>query len=41
MSLELRRFEGEVAEILVRCSAGTYIRSIAHDLGQASVVAQC
>jgi tRNA pseudouridine55 synthase len=34
-SLELRRFEGEMAEILVRCSAGTYIRSIAHDLGQA------
>ena len=24
-----------MAEILVRCSAGTYIRSIAHDLGQA------
>lgn len=34
-SLELRRFENSVAEILVRCSAGTYIRSIAHDLGQA------
>jgi tRNA pseudouridine55 synthase len=34
-SLELRRFEGDTAEILVRCSAGTYIRSIAHDLGQA------
>ncbi len=34
-SLELRRFEKGVAEILVRCSAGTYIRSIAHDLGQA------
>jgi tRNA pseudouridine55 synthase len=33
-SLELRRFEGDVAEILVRCSAGTYIRSIAHDVGQ-------
>jgi tRNA pseudouridine55 synthase len=33
-SLELRRFEDNVAEILVRCSAGTYIRSIAHDLGQ-------
>src|SRR5690242_10494667 len=32
-SLELRRFEGVVAEILVRCSAGTYIRSIAHNLG--------
>jgi tRNA pseudouridine55 synthase len=34
-SLELRCFEGNVLEILVRCSAGTYIRSIAHDLGQA------
>jgi tRNA pseudouridine55 synthase len=34
-SLELRRFANGEAEILVRCSAGTYIRSIAHDLGQA------
>ncbi|MFL6448577.1 MAG: tRNA pseudouridine(55) synthase TruB [Bryobacteraceae bacterium] len=33
-SLELRSFENNVAEILVRCSAGTYIRSIAHYLGQ-------
>src|SRR3954447_21586029 len=30
--LELRHFEGKTAEILVRCSGGTYIRSIAHDL---------
>jgi tRNA pseudouridine55 synthase len=33
-SLELRQLEPGSAEILVRCSAGTYIRSIAHDLGQ-------
>jgi len=33
-SLELRRLDGNTAEILVRCSAGTYIRSIAHDLGE-------
>lgn len=34
-SLELHAFKNGVAEILIRCSAGTYIRSIAHDLGQA------
>ena len=34
-SLELRGLDSGQAEILVRCSAGTYIRSIAHDLGQA------
>jgi tRNA pseudouridine55 synthase len=33
-SLELRQLNAGAAEILVRCSAGTYIRSIAHDLGQ-------
>lgn len=33
--LELRNVEPDCAEILVRCSAGTYIRSIAHDWGQA------
>ena len=33
-SLELRNVEPGFAEVLVRCSAGTYIRSIAHDLGQ-------
>jgi tRNA pseudouridine55 synthase len=31
--LTLRSFEGDRATIFVRCSAGTYIRSIAHDLG--------
>lgn len=34
-ALELRAVQGNTAEILVRCSAGTYIRSIAHDLGKA------
>ena len=33
--IELLRFEGEAAEIEVRCGKGTYIRSIAHDLGAA------
>ena len=34
--LELVRFSetGQVAEVLVKCSKGTYIRSIAHDLGE-------
>ena len=27
--------EGDMASLLVRCSAGTYVRSIAHELGQA------
>ena len=27
--------EGDTASLLVRCSAGTYVRSIAHELGQA------
>jgi len=27
-------FDSQTAEILIRCSKGTYIRSIAHDLGQ-------
>ncbi len=31
--LVLRSFEGDRARIGVRCSAGTYIRSIAHELG--------
>ena len=31
--LTLRSFEADRASIFVRCSAGTYIRSIAHDLG--------
>ncbi len=33
--IDLLRFEGELAEIEVRCGKGTYIRSIAHDLGAA------
>ena len=34
--IELKNFDEELqtAEILVKCSKGTYIRSIAHDLGQ-------
>ena len=31
--LTLRSVDGDRASIFVRCSAGTYIRSIAHDLG--------
>lgn len=33
-SLELCEFNGETASVRVVCSAGTYLRSIAHDLGQ-------
>jgi tRNA pseudouridine55 synthase len=33
--IELLACEGETAEIEVRCGKGTYIRSIAHDLGAA------
>jgi len=32
--LEVRGLEGDKLAILVSCSAGTYIRSIAHDLGR-------
>lgn len=32
--LELEEFDGVRARVRVRCSAGTYLRSIAHDLGQ-------
>ena len=32
--LALLRVEGPVACLRVRCSAGTYVRSLAHDLGQ-------
>lgn len=34
--IELKHFDPELqqAEILIKCSKGTYIRSIAHDLGQ-------
>lgn len=34
-SIELVSLEGPDARIIVRCSAGTYMRSIAHDLGKA------
>jgi len=33
--LDIIRVSGSVAEFRVRCSAGTYLRSIAHDLGAA------
>ncbi len=33
-ALELVEFDGVRARIRVRCSTGTYLRSIAHDLGQ-------
>lgn len=34
--IDLKSFDSEnqIAEILIKCSKGTYIRSIAHDLGQ-------
>jgi len=34
-SLEVLRIDGCEAEVRVHCSAGTYLRSIAHDAGQA------
>lgn len=33
-SLELDSFDGVTARISLRCSSGTYVRAIAHDLGQ-------
>ncbi|MBZ5609150.1 MAG: tRNA pseudouridine(55) synthase TruB [Acidobacteriia bacterium] len=33
-ALELVEFDGTRARVRVRCSAGTYLRSIAHELGQ-------
>ncbi len=33
--LELTRFDSPEAEIAVECGSGTYVRSLAHDLGQA------
>ena len=33
--LTLIHFAGNRADLRIRCSAGTYIRSIAHDLGHA------
>ena len=34
-SLELLEFTGETVSVRIACSAGTYLRSIAHDLGMA------
>jgi tRNA pseudouridine55 synthase len=34
-SLELLEFTGETVSVRIVCSAGTYLRSIAHDLGRA------
>lgn len=34
-ALDLRAFDGERATVEVRCSAGTYVRSLAGDLGRA------
>jgi tRNA pseudouridine55 synthase len=33
--LDLLEFDGATARILLRCSAGTYLRGIAHDVGRA------
>src|SRR5208283_553673 len=33
-ALELLSFEGELVQFAVECSGGTYVRSLAHDLGQ-------
>jgi tRNA pseudouridine55 synthase len=33
-ALDLLEFSGDAARICVHCSAGTYLRSIAHDVGQ-------
>jgi tRNA pseudouridine55 synthase len=32
--LDLVSFEGDEAEIVVRCSKGTYVRTLAHDIGK-------
>jgi len=34
MALDLIEFSGDTARIQVHCSTGTYVRSIAHDVGQ-------
>lgn len=34
LALDLGEFDGTTAQISVRCSAGTYLRAIAHDLGR-------
>jgi len=33
-ALDLLEFEGDTARVCVHCSAGTYLRSIAHEVGQ-------
>jgi tRNA pseudouridine55 synthase len=33
-SIELREITNDTARVIVHCAAGTYVRSIAHDLGQ-------
>ncbi len=33
--LALLRFDGQTVQLRIQCGAGTYVRSIAHDLGQA------
>jgi tRNA pseudouridine55 synthase len=33
--LDLREINGDRARVFVRCSAGTYVRSLAHEIGQA------
>ncbi len=33
-ALELGEFDGTIARLCVRCSAGTYLRGIAHDVGR-------
>ena len=40
-ALEMLSFDGERAGIRVTCSAGYYVRSLAHDLGQAVGVGGC
>lgn len=39
--LKLVRFEGIVAEFEVICSKGTYVRTLAHDIGQSLGVGAC
>jgi len=34
LALDLAEFDGATARICVRCSAGTYVRGIAHDVGR-------
>jgi tRNA pseudouridine55 synthase len=34
VQVELIEFSGKLARLNLRCSAGTYVRSVAHDLGQ-------